>query len=275
MSLDDNRTCMHEERVRILGIPVDVISMTRAVDKVCQWAGESPHRTVFVREVASLMAARDELKLKALHETADLIVPDGMPLVWIGRLRGYGAAMDRVSGADLVDAVCARSVQSGQSHYFFGGKSGVAETMAEKLGEKYPGLRIAGTYSPPMRLIGPDYAPDAAALAEIAAIKATNPDFVWVGLSSPKQEYWMMQAAPLIGHGVFFGVGAAFDFHSGAVLRAPLWMQRNGLEWLHRLASQPSRLWHRYLVLAPRFVWLAMQEEIFQRAMQRRPGRLS
>lgn len=249
-------------RMSVLGVPVSLVNMARATEAVVSWAGQGPSRTVFVREVPSLMLAVDTPALLSLHERADLIVPDGMPLVWVGRLQGQGADIGRVAGADLMDALCAASLATGQSHFFFGGKPGVAEAAARRLGERYPGLVVAGIFSPPMRDIGPDFVLEAEALGEVERIAASGADFIWVGISSPKQEYWMMQAAPLIGRGVFLGVGAAFDFHSGAVKRAPAWMRNNGLEWLHRLASEPRRLWRRYLVLAPKFVWLLLAHRL-------------
>lgn len=207
------------------------------------------------------MAAVDETRLAELHERADLVVADGTPLVWIARMRGCGKDIGRVAGADIVDAVCDTSQSTGQSHYFFGGKPGVAEAMAARLCARYPKLKIAGTYSPPMREIGPNFEFDAEALIEMDRIKEVRPDYIWVGISSPKQEYWMMKAAPLLEHGVFFGVGAAFDFHSGTVKRAPRWLRDHGLEWLHRLISEPSRLWRRYLILGPRFLLMVAREE--------------
>lgn len=241
--------------MRVLGVPISLVDLPRAQAIVCEWATAPRPRTVFVREVASLMLAVDHPPLMRLHEQADMIVADGAPLAWIGRLRGHGAEIGRIPGADLLDAVCAASLTTGQSHYFYGGKPGVAERMAEKLSARYPGLKVAGLYSPPMREIGADFELSPEGVAEIEAVRASGADFVWVGISSPKQEYWMMRAAPIVGRGVFFGVGAAFDFHSGAVARAPAWMRTNGLEWLHRLCSEPRRLWRRYLVLGPRFVW--------------------
>lgn len=259
-SIADRPACF-----RLLGIPVSIVTMERAVGCVTRWASGAEHRIVFVREVASLMVTREDPVLRALHECADLVVPDGMPLVWAGRLNGFGTDIGRVSGADLMDAVCQRSVELGQSHYFFGGKLGVADAMAARLVKRYPGLNVVGHASPPMRDIGPDFQLVDEALHEVEAIRAADPDFIWVGMSSPKQEYWIARAAVHCGRGVFFGVGAAFDFHSGAVRRAPVWMQRNGLEWLHRLASEPRRLWRRYLLLAPRFVGLAVVEQIGKR----------
>lgn len=247
-------TIKKPKQLRILGIPVSLVDLPTATETTTAWAGQSGPRVVFVREVASLMAAVKNDYLATLHEKADLIVADGMPLVWIARLRGHGREIGRSAGADLVDAVCVRSLRQGLGHYFYGGKPGVAEKMAAELRKRHPGLKVVGTYSPPMRAIGPDYELDADALQEISNIKKSKPHFIWVGISSPKQEYWMMKAAPIISEGVFFGVGAAFDFHSGEVRRAPAWMRAYGFEWLHRLISEPRRLWRRYLLLAPQFL---------------------
>lgn len=248
------------KRMEVLGIPVNLLTMETAVATVRAWVETGPARTVFVRDVASLMTAMDTPVLRALHMKADLVVPDGMPLVWIGKLRGHGARIGRVAGADLMDAVCAASLETGQSHYFYGGLPGVADEMANRLKTRFPGLVVAGTFSPPMRALVETSCPTEALRAEIETIRRASPDFIWIGISSPKQEYWMMQAAPLFERGVFFGVGAAFDYHSGRIRRAPVWMRNTGLEWLYRLCSEPRRLWRRYLVQAPRFVWLIALE---------------
>lgn len=247
---------------RLLGIPVSIVTMGRAVDYISEWAQQQAPRMIFVREVPSLMMARKEITLRNLHETADMVVPDGMPLVWAGKMNGYKSDIGRVCGADLLDAVCERSLKTGQTHYFYGGKPSVAHNMAQRLRKKYPGLQVVGIYSPPMRSVGPDFTLQGDALREVEEIKRANPDFIWVGISSPKQEYWMAQAAPVLGRGVCCGIGAAFDFHAGAVKRAPKWMQANGLEWLHRLFSEPRRLWRRYLLQAPQFVGLALWEQL-------------
>lgn len=252
------------ERLRILGIPISIVNLLTATTFVSMWATERGPKVVFVREVASLMAAVNNKYLAKLHEKANLVVADGMPLVWVARLRGYGRDIGRVPGADLVDAVCKRSLDTGQTHYFFGGKPGVAKAMAARLADKYPGLKIVGAYSPPMRVIGPEFEFDTACIAEIDQVRQANPDFIWIGISSPKQEYWMMKMAPLLDRGVLFGVGAAFDFHAGTVKRAPHWMRDHGLEWAHRLIAEPRRLWWRYLVLAPCFVFKVAAELCIQ-----------
>lgn len=247
-------------RERILGVPVSVVNMKSAVARVLEHEGVG---AVFVREVSSLMVARKDAVLSALHEKALLVVPDGMPLVWVMRMRGH-ADVGRVAGADLVDAVCAAGIGAERSHFFYGGKPGVAERMAETLARRHPGLRIAGCLTPPMRAIGPDFALDDETRAELDEVRASGADFVWVGLSSPKQEYLMMAAVDHLDHGVLIGVGAAFDFCAGTVPRAPRWMQRLGLEWSHRLLQEPTRLWRRYLMLAPGFVVRLIWESLIR-----------
>jgi N-acetylglucosaminyldiphosphoundecaprenol N-acetyl-beta-D-mannosaminyltransferase len=250
-------------RMEVLGVPVSVVDMESAVKAILAFARHKGSHTVFVRDTPSLVLAAEDPALLALHHQASLVVPDGFPLVWVGRRRGE-TAIGRVAGTDLVDAVCNASLKTGQTHFFYGGKPGVAEEMARRLTGRYPGLKVAGTFSPPMRDIAGGYDFDAKGKKELATIRRLGPDFVWVGLSSPKQEWWMSKAAPLIGRGVFLGVGAAFDFHSGAVRRAPPWMRNNGLEWLHRLLNDPKRLWRRYLVLGPRFVWRVLSKRLRQ-----------
>ncbi|MFG1204884.1 WecB/TagA/CpsF family glycosyltransferase [Xanthobacter aminoxidans] len=249
------------ERIRIIGVPVDVVNLKSAVARIILWGRSGPPRTVFLRDVHGLMRAYDDPKLLRLHEINSLTVPDGAPVALVGRMRG-ALSMGRAPGADLMESVCEASVEPGIKHYFFGGKPGVAERMAKVLTDRYPGMQICGIYSPPMRELTADTVFSDEELAEVKAIADCGADLIWVGLSTPKQEFWMMQAAEHVPHGVFLGVGAAFDFHAGDVARAPGWMRDNGLEWLHRLISEPRRLWRRYLLLAPRFVFLAFAEEV-------------
>jgi N-acetylglucosaminyldiphosphoundecaprenol N-acetyl-beta-D-mannosaminyltransferase len=243
------------EVTRVLGIPVDLINMQSAVATIISWARGNEGHYVCVRDVHGIMQAQRDAELRKIHEDAAMVTPDGMPLVWLSRLRA-DESVGRVCGSDLVDALCAASVKDGLAHYFYGGKSGVAELMATRLKAKYPGLKVVGTFCPPFGALPPD---EDAAILE--AISAAKPHVVWVGLSSPKQEYWMRDHVGRIPGATLIGVGAAFDFHTGAVARAPRWMQTAGLEWLHRLFSEPTRLWRRYIVMAPQFALRALGEQ--------------
>lgn len=242
------RTASGVPATRILGVPVSIINMPLAVRTILGWIDARTAHYICVRDVHGVMRAQDDPDLMAIHDNAGLITPDGMPLVWTLHRRGYSGA-DRVCGADLVAALCEASVQSGLRHYFYGGKPGVAERMAAELRRRFPALVVAGTGTPPFRPM--TAGEDAEATATIVAAR---PDVVWVGLSTPKQEFWMRDHVGRIPGATLVGIGAAFDFYAGDVKRAPGWMQRSGLEWLHRLLSEPRRLWRRYLVLAPRFV---------------------
>jgi N-acetylglucosaminyldiphosphoundecaprenol N-acetyl-beta-D-mannosaminyltransferase len=188
-----------------------------------------------------------------------------MPLVWVGRATGHD--VERVCGPDLMPALIDRARATGARHFFYGGAPGVAERLAEKLGERYPGMIMAGTYSPPFRALTPEE--DA---AEVALINAAQPDFVWVGLGAPKQDLWVARQRPHLTAAALLAVGAAFDFHSGGLRRAPAWMQQRGLEWLYRLYAEPRRLARRYLVTNTRFVVLLIREASSRRLRGIRRG---
>lgn len=241
---------------RILGVPVSLVGLSSATEAVLDWCRAGQAHYVCVRDVHGVMRAQQDPDLRALHEEAGLVTPDGMPLVWLARLRGH-AEVSRACGSDLMAELCRRSADEGLRHYFYGGKPGVAERLATGFAERFPGLAIAGTHTPPFRTLTAEE--DERVTATIAA---THPHVVWVGLSTPTQEFWMRDHVSRIPGATLIGVGAAFDFHTGDVRRAPRWMRSAGLEWLHRLASDPRRLWRRYLVLAPRFVVDALREEL-------------
>ncbi len=198
-----------------------------------------------------ILEAHDHPEFRQILNSSGLTTPDGMPIVWLLRARGF-KHVERVYGPDLMQAVCAYGLERGYRHYFYGGAEGVPERLAQRLQEQFPGLCVVGTYSPPFRPLTPEE--DAAV---VARIQAARPDIVWVGISSPKQEAWMYAHVERLGVPALVGVGAAFDFLSGAKRQAPRWIQRSGFEWLFRLACEPRRLWRRYLQY-PRFAVLAI-----------------
>ena len=239
------------ECVDVLGVKVAAIDLDGALEEIERWIGERTANYVCVTGVHGVMESRGDEQLRNFHNRAGLVTPDGMPLVWIGRVLGH-ARMRRVYGPDLMRALTARSVTHGYRHFYFGGAPGVAERLAATLKAEHPGLEIVGTLSPPFRPLTADE--DAAV---IKTIDAARPDIVWVGLSTPKQERWMAAYIGRLRPTVLIGVGAAFDFLGGTKKQAPPWMQRNGLEWLFRLGSEPRRLWRRYLRIVPGFAILA------------------
>lgn len=246
-----------DRRIQILGVGVSLVNLEIATARIVSWAKMRVSHYVCVRDVHGIMQAQDDPEFVKIHENAGLVTPDGMPLVWISRLRGF-RSVRRVCGADLVDELCAASVPLGLRHFFFGGKPGVAQRMAMHLSARHPGLEVAGTMCPSFEELSAEEDEEV-----ISSISKTTPNIIWVGMSTPKQEYWMRDHVGKIPGATIIGVGAAFDFYAGDVVRAPLWMQRSGFEWLHRLCSEPRRLWRRYLVLAPKFVFRFVITELF------------
>jgi N-acetylglucosaminyldiphosphoundecaprenol N-acetyl-beta-D-mannosaminyltransferase len=203
-------------------------------------------------------------ELMAIHNEAALVCPDGMPMVWSSRYAGFRWA-ERVYGPDLMLAMCAASVRTGSRHFFYGGGDGVATLLQHQLEQRFVGLEVVGTHTPPFRPL------DDREKAEVAAlINEARPDVVWVGLSTPKQERWMAEMRPRLDAPVLIGVGAAFDFHAGLVSQAPAQVQRLGLEWLYRLFREPRRLWRRYLRNNPAFVAAILRDP--PRAIGSDPG---
>jgi N-acetylglucosaminyldiphosphoundecaprenol N-acetyl-beta-D-mannosaminyltransferase len=237
------------ERVNVLGVGVSAVTMVEALALIDRWIATGSRRYVCVTGVHGVMESQSDPALREIHNCAGLVTPDGMPLVWLSWLRGH-RHVERVYGPDLMLACCAASVSKGYRHFFYGGAPGVPERLAANLLERFPGLTIAGTWSPRFGEPTPSETRSA-----IERINAAQPHFVWVGLSTPKQERWMAGHIELLSAPVLIGVGAAFDFHAGLKRQAPRWMQNSGLEWLFRLGTEPRRLWRRYLTNNPRFVW--------------------
>ena len=235
-------------RVNVLGVGISVLNLQTALAAIAEAVRERRKGYICVTGVHGVMEAQDDANFKKILNDAFLCTPDGMPMVWAGKLNGH-AEMSRVYGPDLLLDVCAWSETSGAKHFFYGGADGVAELLAQKLKLKFPKLKIVGTFTPPFRALNAD---EENKLREQVA--AAQPDIFWVGLSTPKQEKFMAEFLPKLDATLMIGVGAAFDFHSGRVKQAPRWMQRSGLEWLYRLCSEPRRLAKRYFKNNPLFM---------------------
>jgi N-acetylglucosaminyldiphosphoundecaprenol N-acetyl-beta-D-mannosaminyltransferase len=240
-------------RANILGVGVHAVNLPLAADKL-EAAVSNGGGYVCVTGVHGVMEAQRSARFKKVLDDAMLVVPDGVPTVWVGRREGF-KSMGRVFGPDLMLEVCRRSVSSGYSHFLYGGKPGVAEKLRENLERWFSGIRIAGTFTPPFRPLSEVEKTD---LQE--KLKTLAPDIVWVGLSTPKQEEFMADNIGSLNCKVMVGVGAAFDIHTGGINDAPAWMKTAGLQWLHRLSQEPSRLWKRYLVNNSTFLFgIALQ----------------
>jgi N-acetylglucosaminyldiphosphoundecaprenol N-acetyl-beta-D-mannosaminyltransferase len=238
---------------RVLGVRVHAVQIPQVVVLLENWIAKPVEsRYVAVTGMHGVMEAQKDPSFREILNAADCVVPDGMPLVWLGRRQEF-ALKRRVYGPEFLETFC-QTTGTKYRHFFYGGIAGVAGQLADSLEQRY-GIQIAGTYSPPFRLLTEEEDREITAM-----IRAACPDILWVGLSTPKQERWMYAHRSGLGVPVMVGVGAAFDIHSGRKKRAPRWMQEHGLEWMFRLLQEPRRLWRRYLVYGPEFAALVLLE---------------
>jgi N-acetylglucosaminyldiphosphoundecaprenol N-acetyl-beta-D-mannosaminyltransferase len=235
--------------VSILGVRLSALDLPTATAEMAGAIEARQRAYACTCPVYTLMQGNERPEVRAALNAADWVTPDGMPVVWALRALGARSA-GRVYGPDLMLALSALSAERGYRQFYLGGAPGVAEALAQNLSARCPGLIVAGTFAPPFRTMS-----TSEQAAMVAQVNASRPHIVWVGLGSPKQDLWMAEFRPQLVAPLLVGVGAAFDFLSGHIAQAPRWMQRGGLEWLFRLASDPRRLWRRYLVYNPKFVY--------------------
>jgi N-acetylglucosaminyldiphosphoundecaprenol N-acetyl-beta-D-mannosaminyltransferase len=244
----------------VLGVRIDAVQIGDTIARMEEWIHKREKcHYVAVTGMHGVTEAQHDTEFKGLLNEADLVVPDGMPLVWCARLRGRPLRR-RVYGPELMLTFCQETAAKGYRHLLYGGDAGVPERLAASLMKACPGLCVAGTISPPFR---PLTAEEDAQIVETIRIAA--PDILWVGLSTPKQEKWMRDHRDGLGVPVLVGVGAAFDILSAAKRQAPAWMREHGLEWFFRLLQEPRRLWKRYLVYGSQFVFLETLEVLRMR----------
>jgi len=240
---------------RVLGVRVDAVQIPGVIGRMEEWIEERGRcRFIAVTDMHSVMEARHAASFREVLDAADMVVPDGFPLVWLGRRRGF-ALRRRVYGPELMERFCESTAAKGYRHFFYGGSAGVAEELAARFSARFTGLEVAGVICPPFRALTEEE--DAQV---ISAINAARADVLWVGLGAPKQERWMFDHRERLNVPLLVGVGAAFDFHTGRVAQAPAWMGDHGLEWMFRLSREPRRLWRRYLVQGSEFVALVLME---------------
>jgi N-acetylglucosaminyldiphosphoundecaprenol N-acetyl-beta-D-mannosaminyltransferase len=246
----DSAGCARTYRTNVLGVGISVVNMDDAVKLSESMIRSHNKGYVCVTDVHGIIEAQSDSEFRDVLNGSAMTTPDGMPLVWVGRIQGH-KRIRRVYGPDYLLEMCRVSVKQGYRHFFFGGKPGVAESLALQLSKRFPGLQIAGTYTPPFRPLNPA---EEEMLEELVA--RTKPDVFWVGLGSPKQERFMARYCGRLETKLMVGIGAAFDIHSGNVKEAPKWLKAAGLQWLHRLIQEPRRLSKRYLNCIPNFLWM-------------------
>jgi N-acetylglucosaminyldiphosphoundecaprenol N-acetyl-beta-D-mannosaminyltransferase len=232
----------------VLGVRVNAVQIPNVIEQMERWTSKADTcHFIAVTGMHGVTEAQHDPLFKQVLNSADLVVPDGMPLVWLGRHHGY-TLPHRVYGPELMQAFCTET-GSKYRHFFYGGMPGVPSLLAETLEKKF-GIHTVGMYSPPFRQLSKEE--DAEILGFINLAK---PDVLWIGLSTPRQEHWMYEHRSKLRVPVVVGVGAAFDFNTGRIKQAPVWMREHGLEWAFRLLQEPRRLWRRYLVYGSEFVW--------------------
>ncbi len=236
---------------KILNTNINVTNLQQAVDYIDARLQELRGEYICLSNVHTTVMAYEDADYRQVQNSAALALPDGKPLSLVSRLRGHREA-ERVAGPDLMPALLRLSEKKGYTQYFYGSTPETLALLEQNLKREYPGLQIAGMYSPPFRSLSEQE--DA---ADMERISQAAPDLIWVGLGAPKQEQWMYRHRGRVP-GVMLGVGAAFDFHAGTVKRAPRWMQVLCLEWLYRIFQDPKRLLKRYLATNFKFIWYAL-----------------
>jgi N-acetylglucosaminyldiphosphoundecaprenol N-acetyl-beta-D-mannosaminyltransferase len=237
-------------RLDVLGVQVSAVDIPIAIDEIDRWVRQGYRSYVTLTGVHGIMESVRNEEIRRVHNAAGLVLPDGMPLVWMLWHGGFKFA-DRVCGPDLMPALFNHSEETGYRHFLYGATLRTLELLKDNLKQKFPAAEIVGAHAPPFRPAGADEDE-----AVIEAINASAADIVWVGLSTPKQELWMARHRHRLSAPVLIGVGAAFDFHAGLVRQAPRRLQRLGLEWIFRTAMEPRRLAKRYLRNNPSFLAL-------------------
>lgn len=256
---DDNRFIadgVHAPFMNILGVGISVVNQKLVLEIVQRWMNSNNSQYMSVCNVHTVMSCFRDPSLRRAVNGAGVVAPDGMPLVWIGRMQGH-AQMGRVYGPDFMLALCRESQKPGYRHFFYGGVPGVPQALADELRRRYPDLQIAGFHSPPFRPLTSTEQQE-----DISRINATEPHVVWVGLGTPKQDRWVADHVGLIEGAVLIPVGAAFDFITGRLPQAPPWMRDSGLEWLYRFMTEPRRLWRRYLIDNSVFIFRLLEQAL-------------
>lgn len=241
-------------RYRVLDCMVNRTNMRDAIAAVASRVATGEGGYVCFSNVHTVMMAHKDHRLRKINNESFRSMPDGKPLVVVARLRGMND-VGRVAGPDFLPEFL--QAAPGLRHFFFGSTQQTLEDLVMRLRRDYPKINIVGWYSPPFREMA-----TAEVNETIKLINDTKPDIVWVGLGAPKQEYWMAEHWQKLRPAVVMGVGAAFDFNAKRVTRAPVWMQRAGLEWLHRLSQEPSRLWRRYLYTNSAFMYYLLRDAL-------------
>jgi N-acetylglucosaminyldiphosphoundecaprenol N-acetyl-beta-D-mannosaminyltransferase len=264
-AVSERKVSENFDSIYLSGMRIDMVQIPQVVRIMQQWIEENKHGNYIVVSNAydTIMNCKKEELLRAANNSS-LTVPDGFSLVLFGRMRGY-ALQKRVYGPDLTLAFLEEAQDKGYSNFFYGSTEGTLQVLKKNLKKRFPGINIAGSYSPPFRELSIEEEKNIA-----DDINRLRPDVIWVGLGTPKQQLWMQRFKGVLNVPVMVGVGAAFDFLSGTKQQAPRFIRDNGFEWLFRLLSEPKRLWKRYLIGNVEFVGLVVLDIIKKNLLKRK-----
>jgi len=255
---DRDSTITPSDTIAIVGMKVSLTSYSHARQTIRAWAQQGASKYVCVASVNNVMEAYDSAEFRNVMNQSDLVAPDGMPVVWGLRLLGHKDA-SRVYGPDLTPILLEMAAESGLPVGFYGGAPQTLQRLMEVIAQRFPKLQVAYSVSPPFRPLNPQEDEQI-----VADINASGARILFIGLNTPKQDYWMAAHKGRV-QAVMIGVGAAFDFLAGTKAQAPRWMMPLGLEWVFRLATEPRRLWKRYLKHNPRYAVLLVLQLIGRR----------
>ena len=253
MMRESSSVAEDRRRGNVIGIPIDALSWSGAQARLMAWARARESRSVCICNVHSVVTATQDAAFRTVIQEADMATPDGAPVAWTLRRKGF-SAQERINGPDLMWRLCEQAAREGVPIGLYGATQPVLDLLCDILRKAFPGLNIAYCVSPPFRALSDEE--DAQVCADI---NRSGAGLLFVGLGCPKQEKWIAQHRGRVD-AVMLGVGAAFDYHAGTLKRAPEWMRASGLEWLHRVSTEPRRLWRRYLVTNSIFIATSVSE---------------
>ncbi len=238
----------------VLDIKINELTLCRTIEIMDNWIINNKKDYIVLTGAHGIIEMQKDKELKRINNEAGLVTPDGMPEVWLGKLKGF-SKIEKVYAPEIMQSCFKISAERGYKHFFYGGKEGVADKLEGVVNKEYPGIKVVGTYCPPFRPLTFEEKSSV-----IAQINDSGADVVWCGLGCPKQEKWMYEFRPLVNAAVLIGVGAGFDFLSGEKPLAPYWVTRSGFEWLYRIFGDPKRLSKRYFEIVPKFIYYNLVE---------------
>ncbi len=245
----------HPPRFQVLNVQVSALTPLQLLTIVAEWIKERSTHYINVFAVANVLSCIDDPQIADIANNSGLTLPDGMPLVFLGKRAGL--AVERCYGPDMMLKIMDDGLARGYKHFFYGCTNEVLDMLEKNLCDKFDGIKIVGKIPSPFR---PETDEEISQYTK--QINKSMADIVWVGNGTPLQDYWVSEYRPRLNASVLIAVGAAFDFHAGNVKQAPRWMMKAGLEWFFRLCAEPRRLWRRYIIGNTRFIFLLMKQVI-------------